>query len=99
MSSSMTEIELSNAVRVKVDDESIDVVLEDGRKISLPVSWYPRLLHGTQKERDNYRLIGNGIGIHWPGLEEDISIQGLLAGHHSQESQSSLEKWLKKHQK
>ena len=96
MSSSMIDIELANAVRVQVDDESITVELDDGRRISLPVSWYPRLLHGGQKERANYRLIGNGSGIHWPDLEEDISVQGLLAGHHSQESQSSLNKWLKK---
>ena len=96
MSSSMTDIEPANAVKVEVDDESIKVELDDGRRISLPVSWYPRLFHGSQKERGNYRFIGNGSGIHWPDLEEDISVQGLLAGHHSQENQSSLNKWLKK---
>jgi len=95
MSSLMTEIEISNAVNVSVSDETLTVGLDDGRVLSIPVSWYPRLLHGTKPERDNYRLIGNGAGIHWADLDEDISVQGLIAGHHSLESQKSFDKWLK----
>jgi hypothetical protein len=95
MSSLMTEIEVSNAVEVKVDDKTLTVTLDDGRVLSLPISWYPRLYYGSQQERNNYRLIGNGEGIHWEDLDEDISIEGIIAGHHSQESQTSLDRWLK----
>jgi hypothetical protein len=91
----MTEIEVSNAVEVKVDDKTLTVTLYDGRVLSLPISWYPRLYYGSQQERNNYRLIGNGEGIHWEDLDEDISIEGIIAGHHSQESQTSLDRWLK----
>jgi hypothetical protein len=94
MSSSLTEIELANAVSVSINTETITVELDDGRTISIPLSWYPRLLHGKVNERTNYRLIGGGSGIHWPDLNEDVSIEGLLAGHRSQESQASLERWL-----
>ena len=95
MSSLMTEIEITNAVKVSVSDETLTVGLDDGRFLSIPVSWYPRLMHGTKEERDNYGFIGNGSGIHWPDLDEDISVQGVIAGHHSLESQKSLDKWLK----
>jgi len=95
MSSLMTEIEVSNVVEVKVDDKTLTVTLDDGRVLSLPISWYPRLYYGSQQERNNYRLIGNGKGIHWEDLDEDISIEGIIAGHHSQESQTSLDRWLK----
>jgi hypothetical protein len=94
MSSLMTEIEIANAIALTVSKDTLTVSLDDGRVISTPISWYPRLLHATENERKNYRLIGNGNGIHWPDLDEDISIQGLIAGHHSMESQKSLSKWL-----
>ncbi len=94
MSSLMTEIELANAVDVKVTSETLSISLDDGRLISIPISWYPRLLHATDVERNNYRLIGNGAGINWPDLDEDISVQGLISGRRSQESQRSLSKWL-----
>lgn len=94
MSSLMTEIEIANALEVTVSTDTFTVKLDDGRALSTPISWYPRLLHGTDIERNNYSLIGNGAGIHWPDLDEDISIQGLIAGHHSLESQKSLGKWL-----
>jgi hypothetical protein len=70
------------------------VELDDGRTISVPLGWYPRLLHAMQTERDNHRLIGNGEGIHWPDLDEDIRIEDLIAGRRSEESQASLEQWL-----
>ena len=94
MSSSIIEIQAADAVDVHATDDRLIVELEDGRSISLPLSWYPRLLHGSPEERNNYQLIGGGSGIHWPDLDEDLSVEDLLAGHRSQESQSSLQKWL-----
>jgi hypothetical protein len=70
------------------------VDLSDGRTISAPLAWYPRLLHSTSAERKKWRFIGNGQGIHWEQIDEDISVEGLLAGRPSGESQASLEKWL-----
>lgn len=98
MSSLKTEIEVANAIAVKITEEAICVDLEDGRSVSIPLSWYPRLSHGTKEERNNYRLIGHGSGIHWSDLDEDLSIEGLLAGRRSQENQASLKKWLKNRQ-
>ena len=94
MSSSMIEVQVADAVDVHVGVDRLVVELEDGRAISLPLSWYPRLLHGKPDERNNYRLIGGGSGIHWPDLDEDLSVEDLLAGHRSQESQTSLQRWL-----
>ncbi len=99
MSILMTEIEDSLAQNVNITDDTLTVDLNDGRTISVPIIWYPRLSNGTDKERKNWRLIGNGTGIHWNDLDEDISIIGLLSGKHSGESQKSLQKWLsKRHQ-
>jgi hypothetical protein len=78
----------------EVTDDSLSVELDDGRTISVPLGWYPRLLHATQTERDNHRLIANGEGIRWPELDEDIRIEDLIAGRRSEESQAWLEKWL-----
>jgi hypothetical protein len=94
MTTSRVEIEIPNAVAVEITDESLTVELEDGRTLSVPLAWFPRLLHGTVKERANWELIGKGQGIHWENLDEDISVEGLLAGRHSGESQSSLKRWL-----
>ena len=94
MSSSMIEIQVADAVDVHANDDRLVVELEDGRAISLPLSWYPRLLHGRPEERNDYQLIGGGSGIHWPDLDEDLSVEDLLAGHRSQESQTSLQRWL-----
>jgi hypothetical protein len=82
------------AANVLVNDDTLTVELADGRVLSVPVAWYPRLSHGTAIERSNWRLIGSGHGIHWPELDEDISVEGLLAGKASGESQTSLKKWL-----
>ena len=73
-------------------DDTLSVDLGDGRTISVPLVWFPRLVNGTPKERNNWRLIGRGEGIHWEDLDEDISIEGLLAGHASGESQASFKK-------
>lgn len=70
------------------------VELSDGRSISVPIAWYPRLLHGSDAERAHWRLIGQGGGIHWPDLDEDISVGNLLDGKPSGESQRSLRAWL-----
>lgn len=79
---------------VTVTDDTLSVDLSDGRTISVPLAWFPRLLHGTKKERNNWRLIGKGYGLHWEDLDEDISVENLLLGQASGESQASLEKWL-----
>jgi hypothetical protein len=82
------------AVSVSVTEDTLSVDLADGRTISAPRAWYPRLAHGTPEERRNCRLIGAAEGVHWPELDEDISVAGLLAGRRSKESQASLKRWL-----
>jgi hypothetical protein len=86
----------AKAQTVQVTADTLAVDLSDGRTISVPLAWYPRLLHGTQTERNNCRFIGDGVGIHWPDLDEDISVENLLAGRPSGESQSSFKRWLEK---
>jgi uncharacterized protein DUF2442 len=95
MSSSPTELRPAQARHVAVTDDTLTVDLIDGRTVSVPVAWYPRLSHGSRTERSNWRLIGRGEGIHWPDLDEDISVESLLAGRPSGESQTSLERWLR----
>ncbi|MBK8113857.1 MAG: DUF2442 domain-containing protein [Candidatus Accumulibacter sp.] len=94
MSISAIEIEIPLAQAVRVTQDSLHVDLADGRTISVPLAWYPRLLHATADERKSWQLIGMGRGIHWEALDEDISVEGLLAGRASGESQTSLKKWL-----
>ena len=84
------------AQKVVVTADSLTVDLNDGRSISVPLAWYPRLLHGAPEERNNWRLIGNSEGIHWPDLDEDISVENLLSGKPSGESQDSFKNWLKR---
>ena len=93
---SAVEIELPYAIKVKVTRETLSVDLSDGRTISVPLAWYPRLLHSVSEERRNWRLIAKGQGIHWNDIDEDISVEGLLAGKPSGESQTSLKNWLEK---
>jgi hypothetical protein len=94
MSTSAVEREIPDAIDVKVTDDTLSVELSDGRTISVPLDWYPRLTHATEAERNNWRIIGRGHGIHWEDIDEDISVEGLLAGRPSGESQSSFKKWL-----
>ncbi len=94
MSISSIEIGVPNAESVTVTKDTLSVDLSDGRTISVPLSWFPRLVHATLAERSNWRLIGKGHGVHWPDIDEDISIEGLLAGRDSGESQASFQKWL-----
>ena len=99
MSTLAVEIEIPRAVDVKVTKDTLTVELSDGRTISVPLQWYPRLVYATPEERNNWRLIGNGEGIHWEDLDEDISVEGLIAGRPSGESQKSFKKWLEKRKK
>ena len=96
MSTSPSPIEISQAraQHVSLTDDALVVELVDGRTITVPLTWYPRLAHGTPAERANWRLIGEGEGIHWPDVDEDISVEGLLAGRRSGETQASLHRWL-----
>ncbi len=94
MSISAVEIEVPYAENVRVTKDTLSVDLSDGRTISAPLDWFPRLVYATAKERNNWRLIGRGHGIHWEDIDEDISVEGLLAGRPSGESQSSFKKWL-----
>jgi hypothetical protein len=94
MSISVVEISVPTAEGVVVTEDTLSVDLSDGRTIAVPLAWFPRLLHATPKERNKWRLIGRGQGIHWAELDEDISVEGLLAGKPSAESQPSFKKWL-----
>jgi hypothetical protein len=84
----------AQAHHVEVKDDLVTVGLADGPTLSLPLAWYPRLLHATSAERSNWRLIGRGEGIHWPDPDEDLSVEGLILGRPSGESQRSFQRWL-----
>jgi hypothetical protein len=94
MAASTPEVGTPRAVSVSFEGERFAVVLDDGRSVTVPIDWYPRLRHAELQERRNWHLIGEGEGIHWPDLDEDISIEGLLAGRRSAESPRSLKNWL-----
>ncbi|HUF37587.1 MAG TPA: DUF2442 domain-containing protein [Anaerolineales bacterium] len=94
MSTLAFDIRISAITAVEITEDSLRVDLEDGRTISIPIAWYPRLDHATEGERKNFRMIGKGMGIHWPELDEDISVEHMLAGIPSGESQASLKRWL-----
>ena len=94
MTTSAVEMAVPNAERVMMTEDTLSVDLSDGRTISVPLAWFPRLLHATPAEKKNWRLIGKGQGIHWEDVDEDISVEGLLAGRRSGESQTSFKKWL-----
>jgi len=95
MTSSVVDLQHVRVTTLAVSDELLTAELSDGRTISAPLSWYPRLCHGTAEEREDWRLIGGGRGIHWPRLDEDISVENLVLGQASSESQTSLTRWLK----
>ncbi len=94
MNISTVEIEIPYAVDVQASDDTLTVDLSDGRTILVPLGWYPRLEYATSEERANWRLIGKGQGIHWDDIDEDISVEGLLTGKRSGESQASFKKWI-----
>lgn len=94
MSSLAAEQTEPRARTVTVTEESLSVDLVDGRTIIVPLVWYPRLWHGTPDERSHLEIFGDGTYIHWPDLDEDLTVAGLLAGLVSGESPQSLKKWL-----
>jgi hypothetical protein len=94
MSSLAVEIKEARAQNVAVSEDALTVDLVDGRTIIVPLVWYPRLWYGTEDERNSVEIIGDGAYIHWPDLDEDLSISGILAGRRSGESKQSLKKWL-----
>jgi len=91
MSTLVAEVRAQN---LAITEASLIVDLSDGRSITVPIAWYPRLQHGTSEERNNWRWIGHREGIHWPDLDEDISIENLVLGQPSGESQDSFRRWL-----
>ena len=94
MSTLMIDVQAARAQSVTITKDSLSVDLIDGRTIVVPLGWYPRLLHATTAERGHWRFIGHGQGMHWPLLDEDISVENLLSGRASGESQTSLKSWL-----
>jgi hypothetical protein len=98
MSTSAVKFEFPFAVDAQITEDTLSVDFNDGRSIAVPLGWYPRLEHASSDERKNWRLIGNGVGIHWEDIDEDISVEGLLAGKPSGESQASFKRWLKSRQ-
>ena len=93
-------IEMKASIQdVELTEDSLVVDLADGRTVSVPIAWYPRLMHGTREERSHWRIIGKGEGIHWPDVDEDISAENILLGRPSGESQRSFKKWLEERMK
>jgi len=94
MTISTVDIEIPPVLDVAITENTLTVELADGRTLSVPLAWYPRLVYASADERKQWRVIGRGIGVHWSALDEDISVEGLIAGHPSGESQLSLDRWL-----
>jgi hypothetical protein len=87
------------ATKVQVTEDRLIVELLDGRGITVPLSWYPRLMNGTVQERQHWQLLGDGYAIEWPDLDEHIGIEGLLAGRRSSECEKSISRWLEERKK
>jgi hypothetical protein len=94
MSSLGVDIQEARAQALSIADEALSVDLVDGRTVIVPLVWYPRLWHGSKDERNNFEIFGDGAYIHWPDLDEDLTVAGLLEGKRSCESPTSLKKWL-----
>ena len=92
-------VSLAKIVSVTVSDDSLSVDLEDGRSVTVPIGWYPRLAYATPAERANFEISGAGYGIHWPDLDEDIGVEGLLIGKKSTENPASFARWLQQRNK
>ena len=99
MNSLTVDIHSIRAQKVKVTVDELIVELSDGRTIAIPLAWYPRLMYATKRERNRWELIANGVGIHWHDIDEDISVEGIILGKPSYESQHSFSEWLKKRNK
>ncbi|TVR36153.1 MAG: DUF2442 domain-containing protein [Spirochaetaceae bacterium] len=94
MSFSPNNVAIPNATGIEITDDTLMVDLLDGRSVSVPLEWYPRLLYASRQERQHWRFIGNGEGIHWPDLDEDVSVEALILGRPSGETSQSLRTWL-----
>jgi hypothetical protein len=94
MNSLAVEMQDARAQSVTVSEDALTVDLVDGRTIIVPLAWYPRLWHGKPEERNHFEIFGDGAYIHWPNLDEDLTVAGLLAGRRSEERPQSLKKWL-----
>ena len=94
MNSVVVTVAWPKIIAVRVSEDTLSVDLEDGRTISVPLSWYPRLAYATEAERQHFEIVGAGYGIHWPEIDEDIGVEGLLLGKRSTESPASLARWL-----
>ena len=94
MSSLGVDIPEARAQSVSLSDEALSVDLVDGRTVIVPLLWFPRLWHGSKEERNNFEIFGDGAYLHWPDLDEDLTVAGLLEGKRSGESAASLKKWL-----
>jgi len=97
MNTLTTERQAARIKHVMVTEDTITVDLADGRTVAAPLAWYPRLLYGAADARTKWRLIGDGEGIHWPELDEDISVENILSGKPSGESQRSFKRWLEEY--
>lgn len=93
MAISTRSFEVPGATELQLDEDTLHAELTDGRRIAVPLAWYPRLLHATPGERGNWAIIAGGQHLHWPDLDEDISVEMLLTGQKSGESQSSFKRW------
>lgn len=82
------------AINVSFAANDLVVTLADGRRFTVPLDWYPRLLQGTESERQNWQILGDGYAIEWPDLDEHIGVEGLLAGRRSGESDAAFQLWL-----
>jgi hypothetical protein len=96
MTSSPIDLSPVRAKGVGFGEETLIVELVDGRILTVPIAWYPRLAHGTPLERTHWQLIGGGSGIHWPDLDEDLGVEDLLVGRRSGETAESLKRWLER---
>ena len=94
MSTSAVDFEMPIAIDVSASDAELTVRLEDGRTISVPIHWYPRLAHGTLAERNHYEIDSFGEAIHWPDVDEDLSVKSIVAGWQSRETERSIRRWL-----
>ncbi len=94
MNTLVVELREARAQSIELSEDTLVVELTDGRVVSVPLTWFPRLWYGSQEERNDYEIIGDGQYIHWPQLDEDLSVSGILAGHRSMESPDSLKRWL-----
>jgi Protein of unknown function (DUF2442) len=94
MTASIPELDIPSVADVCTGPRRLCFHLSDGRTVSAPIDWFPRLVHGSVRERRNWKIVGAGFGVHWPDLDEDVSVENMLLGQRSVESERSLRDWL-----